>query len=150
MLHRKSTIVERLDRERVLADWAHVSGHSVTARIGLTVRGRPEIEPITFLHLRGPSLARLSLRNKVTRGCFGHIKEREYEQTTEKLTTLLETDGEMDRRDYVVFLRATDGKIAFLREYFDPVPAAKRSTRPFLELNGAAISTAVLGVGRAV
>jgi ketosteroid isomerase-like protein len=30
----------------------------------------------------------------------------------------------MYRQDYVVFLRAADGKIAFLREYFDPVRAA--------------------------
>jgi uncharacterized protein len=34
------------------------------------------------------------------------------------------------RQDYVVFLRAADGKIAFLREYFDPVRAAKALATP--------------------
>jgi len=29
------------------------------------------------------------------------------------------------RLDYVLFLRAAGGKIVFLREYFDPVRAAK-------------------------
>jgi hypothetical protein len=32
----------------------------------------------------------------------------------------------------VVFLRAADGKIAFLREYFDPVRAAKALDTPIL------------------
>src|SRR5258708_36810761 len=36
------------------------------------------------------------------------------------------------RQDYVVFLRAADGKIAFLREYFDPVRAAKALDTPIL------------------
>lgn len=34
------------------------------------------------------------------------------------------------RQEYVVFLRAMDGKIAFLREYFDPVRAAKALEEP--------------------
>ncbi len=33
--------------------------------------------------------------------------------------------GRMYRQDYVLFLRAAGGKIAFLREYFNPVRAAK-------------------------
>jgi hypothetical protein len=33
-----------------------------------------------------------------------------------------------------VFLRAADGKFAFLREYFDPVPAAKALDTPILGL----------------
>ena len=37
---------------------------------------------------------------------------------------LITSTGRMYRQDYVVFLRAADGKIAFLREYFDPVRAA--------------------------
>jgi ketosteroid isomerase-like protein len=36
---------------------------------------------------------------------------------------LIKSTGRMYRQDYVVFLRAADGKIAFLREYFDPVRA---------------------------
>jgi ketosteroid isomerase-like protein len=37
-------------------------------------------------------------------------------------------------QDYVVFLRAADGKIAFLREYFDPVRAAKALEAPITGL----------------
>jgi ketosteroid isomerase-like protein len=40
----------------------------------------------------------------------------------------------MYRQDYVVFLRAADGKIGFLREYFDPVRAAKALDTPILGL----------------
>jgi uncharacterized protein len=35
---------------------------------------------------------------------------------------------------YVLFLRATGGKIAFLREYFDPVKAASALDTPILGL----------------
>jgi ketosteroid isomerase-like protein len=38
------------------------------------------------------------------------------------------------RQDYVLFLRAVGGKIAFLREYFDPVRAAKALDIPILGL----------------
>jgi len=38
------------------------------------------------------------------------------------------------RQDYVVFLRGTGGKITFLREYFDPVRAAKALDTPILDL----------------
>jgi ketosteroid isomerase-like protein len=34
----------------------------------------------------------------------------------------------------VVFLRAAGGKIAFLREYFDPTRAAKAMDKPILGL----------------
>jgi ketosteroid isomerase-like protein len=34
----------------------------------------------------------------------------------------------------VVFLRAVDGKIAFLREYFDPTRAAKAMDAPVIGL----------------
>ena len=47
---------------------------------------------------------------------------------------LIRSTGRMYRQDYVVFLRATDGKIAFLREYFDPVRAAKALDTPILGL----------------
>jgi ketosteroid isomerase-like protein len=38
------------------------------------------------------------------------------------------------RQDYVVFLRGRGGKITFLREYFDPVRAAKALGTPILDL----------------
>src|SRR5687767_970019 len=46
---------------------------------------------------------------------------------------LIKATGRIYRQDYVVFLRAAGGKIACLREYFDPVRAAK------------ALNTAILG-----
>jgi ketosteroid isomerase-like protein len=42
-----------------------------------------------------------------------------------KAEGLIKPTGRIYRQDYVVFLRAVGGKIAFLREYFDPVRAAK-------------------------
>ena len=48
---------------------------------------------------------------------------------------MIRSTGRMYRQDYVVFLRAADGKIAFLREYFDPVRAAKALDTPILGLN---------------
>src|SRR4051794_27994891 len=47
---------------------------------------------------------------------------------------LIKSTGRVYRQDYVVFLRAADGKIAFLREYFDPVRAAKALDTPILGL----------------
>ena len=47
---------------------------------------------------------------------------------------LIKSTGRMYRQNYVVFLRAADGKIAFLREYFDPVRAAKALDTPILGL----------------
>jgi uncharacterized protein len=38
---------------------------------------------------------------------------------------LIKPTGRIYRQDYVLFLRASGGRIAFLREYFDPVRAAK-------------------------
>ena len=42
--------------------------------------------------------------------------------------------GRIYRQEYVLFLRAAGGKIAFLREYFDPVRAAKALNTPILGL----------------
>jgi uncharacterized protein len=42
-----------------------------------------------------------------------------------KAEGLIKPTGRIYRQDYVLFLRAVGGKIAFLREYFDPVRAAK-------------------------
>src|SRR6266404_6216976 len=46
----------------------------------------------------------------------------------------IKSTGRIYRQDYVVFLRAAGGKIAFLREYFDPVRAAKALNTPILGL----------------
>jgi ketosteroid isomerase-like protein len=42
-----------------------------------------------------------------------------------KAEGLIKPTGRIYRQDYVLFLRAVGGKISFLREYFDPVRAAK-------------------------
>ena len=47
---------------------------------------------------------------------------------------LIKSTERMYRQDYVVFLRAAEGKIAFMREYFDPVRAAKALDMPILGL----------------
>jgi ketosteroid isomerase-like protein len=44
----------------------------------------------------------------------------------------LKPTGRMYQQEYVLFLRATGGKIAFLREYFDPSRAAKALNTPIL------------------
>jgi uncharacterized protein len=41
-----------------------------------------------------------------------------------KAEGLIKSTGRIYRQDYVLFLRAAAGRIAFLREYFDPVRAA--------------------------
>jgi ketosteroid isomerase-like protein len=38
---------------------------------------------------------------------------------------LIKSTGRMYRQDYVIFLRAAKDKITFLKEYFDPVRAAR-------------------------
>jgi ketosteroid isomerase-like protein len=47
---------------------------------------------------------------------------------------LIRPTGRIYRQAYVLFLRAAGGKIAFLREYFDPVRAAKALDAPILGL----------------
>jgi uncharacterized protein len=49
-----------------------------------------------------------------------------------KAEALIEPTGRLYRQEYVVFLRAAGGKIAFLREYFDPTRAAKAMDTPIL------------------
>jgi ketosteroid isomerase-like protein len=51
-----------------------------------------------------------------------------------KAEGLIKSTGRIYSQHYVVFLRAADGKIAFLREYFDPVRAAKALDTPILGL----------------
>lgn len=45
---------------------------------------------------------------------------------------LIKATGRTYSQDYVLFLRAAGGKIKFLREYFDPVRAAKALDTPIL------------------
>jgi len=47
---------------------------------------------------------------------------------------LIKPTGRTYRQEYVVFLRAADGKIVFMREYFDPTRAAKALDTPILDL----------------
>ena len=47
-----------------------------------------------------------------------------------KAEGLIKPTGRRYRQEYVVFLRAAGGKIAFLREYFDPVRAAQALDTP--------------------
>ena len=51
-----------------------------------------------------------------------------------KAEALIKPTGRIYRQEYVVFLRAAGGKIAFLREYFDPTRAAKAMDTPILGL----------------
>ena len=51
-----------------------------------------------------------------------------------KAEGLIKPTGRIYRQDYVLFLRAAGDKIAFLREYFDPVRAAKELDTPILGL----------------
>jgi len=46
----------------------------------------------------------------------------------------IKSTGRVYRQNYVVFLRAAGGKIVFLREYFDPVRAAKAMDLPIVGL----------------
>src|SRR5437879_7253454 len=47
---------------------------------------------------------------------------------------LIKATGRTYQQDYVVFLRASGNKIVFLREYFDPVRAAKALNAPIIGL----------------
>jgi uncharacterized protein len=51
-----------------------------------------------------------------------------------KAEARIKPTGRLYRQEYVLFLRAAGGKIAFLREYFDPVRAAKALDTPILGL----------------
>ena len=51
-----------------------------------------------------------------------------------KAEALIKSTGRSYLQEYVLFLRAAGGKIAFLREYFDPVRAAKALDTPILGL----------------
>lgn len=51
-----------------------------------------------------------------------------------KAEGLIKPTGRIYHQEYVLFLHARGGKIAFLREYFDPVRAAKALDTPILGL----------------
>jgi ketosteroid isomerase-like protein len=51
-----------------------------------------------------------------------------------KAEGLIKPTGRIYRQEYVLFLRTAGDKIAFLREYFDPVRAAKALDTPILGL----------------
>jgi len=52
-----------------------------------------------------------------------------------KAEAFIKPTGRIYRQDYVVFLRPAGGKIAFLREYFDPTRAAKAMNTPIAGLS---------------
>ena len=52
-----------------------------------------------------------------------------------KAEGLIKPTGRIYRQDYVLFVRSADGKIVFIREYFDPVRAAKALDAPILGLD---------------
>jgi ketosteroid isomerase-like protein len=47
---------------------------------------------------------------------------------------MIKPTGRIYRQEYVVFLRAENGKIVHLREYFDPSRASKAMNAPILDL----------------
>jgi ketosteroid isomerase-like protein len=47
---------------------------------------------------------------------------------------LIKPTGRIYRQEYVMFLLAKDGKIARIREYFDPTRAARSMNEPILDL----------------
>ena len=49
---------------------------------------------------------------------------------------LIKETGRMYRQEYVVFLRSRAGRITQLREYFDPVRAAKALGAPLADASG--------------
>ena len=51
-----------------------------------------------------------------------------------KAEGLIKETGRVYIQEYVVFLRAADGKIAYLREYFNPVRAARALDTPIMSL----------------
>ena len=50
-----------------------------------------------------------------------------------RTAALIKTTGRAYRQEYVVFLRCKAGKITHLREYFDPVRAAKALDAPICD-----------------
>jgi uncharacterized protein len=120
-------------------------------------------DPVTWHGLLAPGIVwelpfaaalghptRLSGRNAVVRHATWFVESvahfRFFDLTIEALTEpacavaevkaegIIKLTGRAYRQIYIVFLRAETGKIAFLREYFDPVRAAQALETPILEL----------------
>ncbi|MBA1275415.1 nuclear transport factor 2 family protein [Stutzerimonas azotifigens] len=53
-----------------------------------------------------------------------------------KAEGLIKPTGRIYRQDYVLFVRVENGKLAFIREYFDPVQAAIALEAPIPALAG--------------
>jgi ketosteroid isomerase-like protein len=51
-----------------------------------------------------------------------------------KAEAFIKPTGRVYRQEYVMFLLAKDGKIAHIREYFDPTRAARSMNEPILDL----------------
>ena len=51
-----------------------------------------------------------------------------------KAEARIKPTGRLYGQEYLLFLRAADGKIVFLREYFNPVRAAQAMDAPILDL----------------
>jgi ketosteroid isomerase-like protein len=51
-----------------------------------------------------------------------------------KAEALLKSTGRVYRQEYVMFLVAKTGRIAYIREYFDPTRAAKSMNGSILDL----------------
>ena len=94
--------------------------------------------------------ARLSGRDEVVRHVtwfLGAVENARFFDATEhsfadpggavaevKAEALIKATGHTYRQEYVVFLRAVGGRIAFLREYLNPARAAKALDAPILDL----------------
>ena len=79
--------------------------------------------------------ARLSGREEVVRHVtwfLGAVPEAAVAEV--KAEALIKATGHTYRQEYVVFLRAVGGRIAFLHEYLNPARAAKALDAPILDL----------------
>src|SRR5438034_958815 len=94
--------------------------------------GTKEHDILLAVHTSGPldETFRLHFGDSgcwVGEGMHSHVRKAEL---------LIERTGRVYRQEYVVFLRARAGKITFLREYFDPVRAAKALDASIVGLQG--------------
>ena len=84
----------------------------------------------TTIGTRGGRASRTWFRGAVDRFRFFNLAIHPFEDPTGAVGEveaegIIKSTGRVYRQNYVVFIRVTDGKIAFIREYFDPVRAAK-------------------------
>src|SRR5207253_3168758 len=107
--------------------------------------------PLVPLRAHGRHPARLSGRDEVVRHVtwfLGAVENSRFFDATVhpfadpggavaevKAEALIKATGHTYRQEYVVFLRAVGGRIAFLHEYLNPARAAKALERQFLISN---------------